>query len=497
MIDALPAEVAVLNSHGTLIAINRAWKQSALENDPLIPNAEVGANYVALCDANEGENRETVRALVAGVRSVLKGESEVFELECCFHSPGRRRWLQFTASPALVDGEPGAILMYIDVSERRIAEEAQRQQTQRRLDEQAARLSALAAIDRTIRGTEDLQRVANELLKQLREALNLDAAALLLVDRHLKTLDFTAGYGFLSDAIRRVRFRIGEGVVGQAALTKTPVIIPTLPESPVALMRPELLTAEGFVGYAVIPLVAKGEVTGILEVLHRRTLTLSAEQWEFLEALASQAALAIDNARLFDDLQRSNADLVLAYDATIEGWARALDLRDNETEGHSRRVTERTLQLAEALDVAYDELAHVRRGALLHDIGKMGIPDSILSKPGPLTPDEWEVMRKHPVYAYEMLSPIAFLRPALPIPYCHHEKWDGTGYPQGLKGEQIPFVARIFAVVDVWDALRFDRPYRRAWLPERVHDYLRSQAGSHFDPRVVEAFLLLDRPESL
>jgi HD-GYP domain-containing protein (c-di-GMP phosphodiesterase class II) len=127
----------------------------------------------------------------------------------------------------------------------------------------------------------------------------------------------------------------------------------------------------------------------------------------------------------------------------------------------------------------------------------MGIPDSILSKPGPLTPDEWEVMRKHPVYAYEMLSPIAFLRPALPIPYCHHEKWDGTGYPQGLKGEQIPFVARIFAVVDVWDALRFDRPYRRAWLPERVHDYLRSQAGSHFDPRVVEAFLLLDRPESL
>lgn len=151
-------------------------------------------------------------------------------------------------------------------------------------------------------------------------------------------------------------------------------------------------------------------------------------EWlQFLETLAGQAAIAIDNVALFDQLQRSHIDLLLAYDATIEGWSRALDMRDKETEGHSQRVTEMTLRLARALGVKKEELVHVRRGALLHDIGKLGVPDGILLKPGPLTPEEWEIMRRHPQYAYEMLSPIAYLIPALDIPYCHHEKWDGTG----------------------------------------------------------------------
>ncbi|HEX8683293.1 MAG TPA: HD-GYP domain-containing protein, partial [Ardenticatenaceae bacterium] len=184
-----------------------------------------------------------------------------------------------------------------------------------------------------------------------------------------------------------------------------------------------------------------------------------------------------------------NIELALAYDATIEGWSRALDLRDKETEGHSLRVTEMTVELARTMGMSEEEIVQVRRGALLHDIGKMGIPDRILLKPGALDDEEWEIMRRHPTYGYEMLAPIAFLRPALDIPHAHHEKWDGTGYPRGLQGEQIPLAARIFAVVDVWDALRSDRPYRPAWEKERVLEHIRQGAGKHFDPRMVSSFL--------
>lgn len=186
-----------------------------------------------------------------------------------------------------------------------------------------------------------------------------------------------------------------------------------------------------------------------------------------------------------------NSELVHAYDATIEGWSRALDLRDHETEGHSRRVTEMTLRLAREISISDSEIIHFRRGALLHDIGKMGVPDAILLKPGPLNAEEWEIMRQHPALARTMLDPAEFLRPALVIPYCHHEKWDGSGYPQGLRGEEIPLPARLFALVDVWDALSSDRPYRAAWPVERILDHLRSLSGTHFDPALVTVFLHL------
>jgi putative nucleotidyltransferase with HDIG domain len=181
----------------------------------------------------------------------------------------------------------------------------------------------------------------------------------------------------------------------------------------------------------------------------------------------------------------------MAYDATIEGWLRALDLRDKETEGHTQRVTDMTVKLARLIGLSESDLAQVRWGALLHDIGKMGVPDGILLKAGPLTDDEWVAMKKHPGFAYEMLSPIHYLRNALDIPYCHHEKWDGSGYPRGLKGNQIPLAARIFAVVDVWDALRSDRPYRPGWTDEQVREHIRASSGTHFDPQVVDVFLQL------
>ena len=193
--------------------------------------------------------------------------------------------------------------------------------------------------------------------------------------------------------------------------------------------------------------------------------------------------------RAMTDLEATNLALTNAYDSTLEGWVRALDMRDRETEGHTKRVTKLTVELARRVGVSEEELVHVRRGALLHDIGKIGIPDAVLKKPGPLDEEEWTLMRQHPVWAHEMISAVDFLQPALDIPYCHHERWDGEGYPRGLAGESIPLSARVFAVVDVWDALRSDRPYSEAWDEERVLAHLRDQAGEHFDPTVVEEFL--------
>ncbi len=194
-----------------------------------------------------------------------------------------------------------------------------------------------------------------------------------------------------------------------------------------------------------------------------------------------------------EKLQQAHQHLLDAYDATIAGWSHAMDLRDRETEGHSQRVTELTLKLAKAFGIQDNELTHIRHGALLHDMGKLGIPDSILQKPDQLTNEEWVVMRKHPQLAYEMLYPVEYLRPALDIPYSHHEKWDGTGYPRGLKGEEIPLAARIFAIVDVWDAITSDRPYRPAYSIEQALSHIREQSGKHFDPQVVDVFFKLVR----
>ncbi len=190
-----------------------------------------------------------------------------------------------------------------------------------------------------------------------------------------------------------------------------------------------------------------------------------------------------------NNVEEEHRKLQLAYDATIEGWSHAMDLRDKETEGHTQRVTELTLKMAHALHIGEENLAHIRRGALLHDIGKLGVPDSILLKEGKLTDEEWVIMRKHPIYAHEMLSQIDYLRPALDIPYCHHEKWDGTGYPRGLKGEEIPLAARMFAIVDVWDAVTSDRPYRAAWSKEQALAYIIEHSGTQFDPEIVQVFL--------
>jgi HD-GYP domain-containing protein (c-di-GMP phosphodiesterase class II) len=285
--------------------------------------------------------------------------------------------------------------------------------------------------------------------------------------------------------------RLGQGFAGQVALEQRVVHVSNLDEMQSGFSHSPEFRSERFVSYIGIPLIAKGNIIGVLEIYHRRPLEPGVEWMAFLDTLAGQAAIAIDNIRLFEDLQSSNLQLRQAYDATIEGWAQALELRDSETEGHSRRAVELTMELARKMGIQESQLAHIRRGALLHDIGKMGVPDSILLKNGPLSDNEWETVREHTTFAYKWLAPILYLQPALDIPYCHHEKWDGTGYPRGLKGEQIPLAARIFTVVDVWDALRSDRPYRDAWSREKALAYLREESGKQFDPQVVKYFIEL------
>jgi HD-GYP domain-containing protein (c-di-GMP phosphodiesterase class II) len=368
------------------------------------------------------------------------------------------------------------------------ARDLKQQEAQTHIQNYADRLAALHSIDKAISANLALPSVLDVILDQVRNHLRADAADVLLFNSHTHDLEYAAARGFRTNALQYTRLRLGEGHAGAAALEQRMVGISDLRADAGDFTRAPQMAKEDFVAYFAVPLIARGQVKGVLEIFHRTALTPPMEWLDFMQALAAQAAIAIDHAALFGDLQRSNTELALAYDATIEGWSRALDLRDAETEGHTQRVAQMAVTLAQAAGIEGDELIHVRRGALLHDIGKMSIPDNILLKPGPLSDEEWQVMRRHPVYAYQLLQPIEFLHPAIDIPYCHHEKWDGTGYPRGLKGEEIPLTARIFAVIDVWDALSSERPYRAAWEREQIATYLREQAGRHFDPRMVEMF---------
>jgi HD-GYP domain-containing protein (c-di-GMP phosphodiesterase class II) len=355
----------------------------------------------------------------------------------------------------------------------------------RRLD----RLQALRSIDIAITSSRDLRETIHVLLEKLIEQLKVDAADFLLLNEERQHLEFTASHGFITQTLRFTRLRLGEGIAGRAAQQKKIIYISDLSTDPQTLAYAPSLAQEGFTSYFAVPMIAQGKVKGVLEIFHRSRLKPDEEWLAFLDALAGQAAIAIESSTLFAGLQHANREITQAYDSTIEGWSHALDLRDRETEGHTQRVTHMTLKLAQAMGLQGDDLTHIQRGALLHDIGKMGVPDTILLKPDALTPDEWEIMRKHPVYAFELLSPIAYLRPALDIPYCHHEKWDGSGYPRGLKGEEIPLPARIFAVVDVYDALTSDRPYRKAWTQAATLEHIRLLSGTHFEPKLVELFL--------
>ena len=364
-----------------------------------------------------------------------------------------------------------------------------RKHAEQQINQRLQNIEALHTIDNAIANSMDIRLTLKVVAEETIMQLGVDAADILLYSPASNLLETSVNQGFRTPAMQKVSLRIGPGRAGQIASNWQRIFISDLAVYRGEFTRASLFTGEDFVTYCGVPLWAKGQFIGVLEVFNRSRLNPDPDWFNFLETLAGQAAIAIDSINSFNEIQISNTKLIMAYDATIEGWSRAMDLRDEETEGHTQRVTDLTLKLARIMGIADDQLIHIRRGALLHDMGKLGIPDRILLKPDKLTAEEWVIMRKHPVYAYDMLSSIEYLRPALDIPYCHHEKWDGSGYPRGLKGEEIPLAARIFAVIDVWDALTSDRPYRKAWTREQTLEYIREQTGSHFDPQIVEVFL--------
>ncbi|AEV28040.1 PAS domain S-box [Sphaerochaeta pleomorpha str. Grapes] len=348
---------------------------------------------------------------------------------------------------------------------------------------------ALFVVDQSITARKELDETLSLVLDQSIKQIGFDAGAILLFNTNNQCLEYKAGIGFKSKDIEQVCLPLGTGLAGMAALEKKAWLQNTLQTKQIDFIHTSIIEKEGFQKYWVVPLLVKGKVNGVFEAFWTTKSEFDASKADFFRALAQQTAIAIDSFTLFNKLQKSHAELFQAYDSTIEGWSQALDLRDKETQDHSLRVTEMTVALCRISGMSSRSLVHIRRGALLHDIGKMGIPDSILLKTDSLSESDWAIIKKHPDYAYALLYPIEYLRPALDIPYCHHEKWDGTGYPRGLKGEEIPLAARLFAVVDVWDALLSDRPYRKGWPQEKVYDYIQSLSGTHFDPDAVDLFL--------
>ncbi len=354
-----------------------------------------------------------------------------------------------------------------------------------------SRMTALRKIETTITSSMNLNLIFNELLGHAISQIQAEAATILLLDPITLTLHHAASRGFRSTEILNTEAHLSDDHAGRAILERHRVHISNLPLLEATLSRPWLVTLEGFVSGLVLPLIAKGQAIGVLELYTRQPLEIDDETTDFLETLTRQAAVAVDHIQLFEQLEQSNLELTASYGAVIRSWVSTLEARGFEPPGHIDRVVNLSMQLAEAMGVDDDKLLHLQRGVQLHDIGKLRLPDALLLKDGELTADEWKIVRRHPQYAAEMLDPIHYLRPARPIPLCHHERWDGSGYPRGLKGEQIPLEARIFAVVDVWDSMRSEQPYRPARPADEALQFIADQSGILFDPRVVETFLPL------
>ena len=415
---------------------------------------------------------------IEGALKAVKQTGTTSSLEVSLSVQDREYWFDVRVAPL---SETQALLTARNITKCH--------ETESRLRKQIQQLSALRSIDLAITSGLDLNLLLSMLLDQVAGLLMVDAASVLLFNAKTNVLEFVAGRGFRSSILRHTRLKMGEGYAGRVALERRLIHIPDLETHPMDFLRSPQFAGESFVSYHGVPLLAKGRVLGVLEIFQRSPLNPDDDWLNFLKAISGQAAIAIDNAMMFKELQIANIELNLAYDVTIEGLSRALDLRDKESEEHTQRVTEIALKLASALGVAESDLVHVRRGSILHDIGKVAIPDHILFKRGPLEEEEWKIMRRHPEIAVELLSPVAYLSSAMDIPHWHHEKWDGTGYPDQLTGERIPFSARLFSFADVYEALTSERPYRPAWRRQDAIQYIESQSGRHFDPKIMPTFM--------
>ncbi|MFC1853565.1 HD domain-containing phosphohydrolase [candidate division CSSED10-310 bacterium] len=475
IVELSPTGIAIIEADETIQLANPALMKllEAANNNQI-----VGVKISHFIDqGNHNRFRRYLEKVFAG-----QPENTVLELNM-LRKPDEPFPVEMIGGHLKWNESPAAQIIISDITERKRAKE--------KIQQQLHRLTVLHNIDFAISSSLNLKVIINILLEQITSQLNIDAASILMLDQDLQVLEYSAGHGFHDDIITQSQVNIEFDDIGTVIFEGDPLYIPDLTAGSGSFTRRDLVATEQFISYFAVPLIVRARVKGILELFHRSPFQSDAEWITFLETLGGQVTIALENAELFSNLEKSHEELIQAYDVTLEGWVRALDLRDKETEGHTQRVTKMTLRLAREMGMADDELVHIQRGALLHDIGKIGISDSILLKPGPLTDQEREIMEKHPTYAYEMLSAITYLRPALDIPYYHHEKYDGTGYPMGLKGKQIPLSARIFALIDVWDALSSDRPYRKKWPREKVLAYIKSMSKQHFDPEIVDIFLSL------
>jgi len=350
---------------------------------------------------------------------------------------------------------------------------------------------ALVSVGRAVNSMNSLEAVLDKVMDSVIALMRAERGLLLLRDEHGK-FQIKAARGMDHVKLKENTSSVSQTIVRRVAETGESVLTTNAQEDP-RFENQKSVVEQNLRSILCVPLKLKEETIGVIFVDSRVYSGLfQKNDLDILSAFADQAAVAIDNARMFGKLQKANAELKDAYEATLKGWALTLELRDKETEGHTQRVTALTKTLAKKLGINGQELEHIERGALLHDIGKLAIPDDILLKRGGLTLTERKFMELHPEFAKDLLENIEYLHPAIDIPYCHHEKWDGSGYPQNLRGEEIPFAARIFAVVDVWDALTSERPYREPMDPEEVRQIIWADSGKHFDPLVVEAFLELE-----
>jgi putative nucleotidyltransferase with HDIG domain len=355
----------------------------------------------------------------------------------------------------------------------------------------AKELWTLLKVSSSLTSTLDLAEVLQIAIESAADLLGLETGAIYTLENDLLYLGATTPPlpAQFPEELRLARLA-DHPYIKKTVETKKPVYIESSKTAPLSAAERIVVDARHLISTITFPLILKENVTGVFIVgTTEKARQFTNNEVDLCQILSHQVSLAVANAQLYQKTQQALADLNRAYDSTLKGWSQMLDMRDHITDEHTSRVSELTIVLASKMGIPDDEMGHFRKGALLHDIGKMAIPDAILQKPDELTPAEQEIMKTHPEKAHKILSQIEYLKPALDIPYCHHEKWDGTGYPRRLKGDEIPLSARLFAVVDVYDALTTDRPYREAWSKEKALTHIREQSGRHFCPDVVQAFL--------
>lgn len=467
LFEESPVQIMVTRTDGTILDVNTTFcTATGLSRDEILGKTAVALGLMSTDDSDEisallKKNKGMLRQHVTALHSSLQTIS----------------YAQISTQLIEFKGQPVIIAMIENITQRMLAE--------KKIMLQLQELHGLREVDTSITTGADLSTSLHIVLRLACSLLEVDSAALLLLhpgESHFQQ-SFTQGDFFASGKASGLPINLAWQAINQH---KTIIL------SAADATAPPEMKETGIMVCCAAPVMLNDEIKGVLEVFTRRALNPPEADWiGFLETLAGQAAIALANTTLLTSLRTKNQELIESYESTIAGWARALEIRDEETHGHSERVLSLAVQVAQALGLSEAEQAHFRRGVLLHDIGKIGIPDSILMKPGPLDPEEWKIMRRHPEFAYRLLKDIPFLEPALDVPYGHHERWDGSGYPRGLKGEEIPLSARIFAVVDVWDALTNDRPYRKAWSVEQTAKYMRENAGIQFDPQIVDLFLSL------